>query len=152
MVKNKIQLTVLRFLNAACNVVDAVAYRPAVVKLTLRIPHWWSCQLARLSVLLDERWGAGYWESENSPPMPNGLCDCCGRRAAWQYAGDYANDPEFADSDISANDYLAWHRVRLCTWCYPDLADINNQDDLEERFSVARDLSISWKWRWRVPG
>jgi hypothetical protein len=30
--------------------IDEVAYRPAVVKVTMPLPRWWRCDLARLSM------------------------------------------------------------------------------------------------------
>ena len=70
-------------LNTACTAVDYVAYRPAVVKLTSPLPRWWRCDLARLSIYLDARWGCGYWGSESAPARPERLREVCQRRAAW---------------------------------------------------------------------
>ncbi len=42
---------------------DPVLYRPAVVKAFAWLPRCWSCDLAKLSMALDDRWGTGYWAS-----------------------------------------------------------------------------------------
>ncbi|MGH7746456.1 MAG: hypothetical protein ACREQ5_17105 [Candidatus Dormibacteria bacterium] len=70
----------VRTLDRLCQMVDEVAYRPAVVKTTLRLPRWWRCDLARLSVWLDNRWDTGRWRDGG---RPDSLCRACGRRAAW---------------------------------------------------------------------
>ena len=53
---------ILKALNTACTWIDEVAYRPAVVKLTLPLPRWWNCQLADLAWHLDRRWKTGYYK------------------------------------------------------------------------------------------
>jgi hypothetical protein len=62
------RLTV-RVLNRLCELVDEVAYRPAVVKLTLRLPRWWRCDLARLATRLDERWPTGRCSDGAAPAV-----------------------------------------------------------------------------------
>jgi hypothetical protein len=58
-----VRLRIVRGLNTACTLVDRVVYRPAVVKATVWLPRWWNCQLAQVSMKLDDRWGTGFWES-----------------------------------------------------------------------------------------
>src|SRR4051794_33226606 len=101
---------VIGALNAACTAVDAVAYRPVVVRLTLPLPRWWRCDLARLSMRLDDRWSTGYWSSDAAPAAPDGLCDACQRRAAWLVVGGRDEGAE-ADGDAF---FLADHPVHLC--------------------------------------
>lgn len=111
------------------------------------LPRLWRCQLERLGMWLDDRWAIGYWADDSGPAAPSGIWDCCRRRAAWLYVGDYANDPEFEDDRPPADDFLARRRVNLCAWCRPDFADVSNENELEECFAAARRASISWRWR-----
>jgi hypothetical protein len=39
--------------------IDAVLYRPAVVKAFAWVPRWWQCDLAKLSMALDDHWLVG---------------------------------------------------------------------------------------------
>jgi len=61
---------IVSLLNLACTAIDAVAYRPVVVRLTRRLPRWWRCDLTRLSMFLDDRWNTGYWSGEDAPAAP----------------------------------------------------------------------------------
>src|SRR5688572_22981362 len=76
--------------------IDALAYRPAVVKAFRWLPWWWSCGPAKLSVALDQRWRTGYWTDGWAPV---GACAACERREAW-----YVIDGPSGE-------------VPLCGWC-----------------------------------
>ena len=133
---------IVKGLETACRRVDDVAYRPAVVRLTLRLPRWWRCELSRLSARLDDRWGTGYW---GEWAAPNGLCDVCGRRAAWLVTGgpDEDADPPYPE------DYLAQHPLHTCSWCrLVPSKPIASSADLAEAVARARAGSIAWRWRW----
>lgn len=113
--------------------VDEVAYRPAVVKATERLPRWWRCDLAKLSRLLDERWSVGWWDED--VPVPRGLCEACGRRAAIHvYGGD------------GGSGVLADQEVETCGWCNLE-GRILTKDDLRIALRDARSRSVSWSWR-----
>ena len=47
---------------------DEVLYRPAVVKPFQWLPRWWLCDLAKLSMRLDDRWAVGYWDDVGIAP------------------------------------------------------------------------------------
>lgn len=139
----RIKRSIIRALNNACVGVDTVAYLPAVVRLTRALPRWWSCQLARLSMRLDDRWDTGYWSSETAPAAPTGLCDACRRRAAWLTLGGDEDDPARSD------DFLAENPVQLCGWCRLDPAEathIRNAGDLAAALARARTRSVAWPW------
>ena len=53
--RRRSQVLVHRGLNQLCMLVDAVAYRPAIVKLTIWLPRWWNCDFVRLSMWLDDQ-------------------------------------------------------------------------------------------------
>jgi hypothetical protein len=138
-------------LNAACTLVDDVAYRPAVIRLTRPLPSWWDCQLARLSMRLDDRWARGYWSSPDAPAAPGPRCQACHRRAAWLVAGgssgDHLLENDEANSDERAS-YLETHEVELCGWCRLDLdSTIQSKADLDRELSRAGDASTGWRWR-----
>jgi hypothetical protein len=147
--KKRIRRQVVRGLNSACCAVDEIAYRPAIVKLTMFLPAWWTCQLARLGMWLDDHWETGYWDSDSAPCAPDAICACCRRRAGWIVVGGYANDPDWDFDQPPADDYVAWHEIYRCPYCHPDLDDVRSEEELEERFAVARRESISWRWRWK---
>jgi hypothetical protein len=46
--RRRSQVLVHSGLNQLCMLVDAVAYRPAIVKLTIWLPRWWNCDFVRL--------------------------------------------------------------------------------------------------------
>lgn len=52
-------------LDRADQILDEVLYRPAVVKLTERLPRCWLCDLSKLSMRPDVRWSTSYWNSES---------------------------------------------------------------------------------------
>ncbi len=120
---------------------DQVLYRPAVVRAFRWVPRWWLCDLAKLSIWLDERWSTGWWEEERIEP--GGPCQACGRRAAIHVLGGPGPDGEHFD------DFLETHPVYLCGWC-PIPGPIKSQDDLERALVAARSASVSWRWRWPV--
>jgi hypothetical protein len=132
-IRRALQRLSVAALEVACRGIDGVVYRPAVVKLGMPMPRWWNCELARLSVRLDDRWGTGHWHFE-----PGGLCDACGRRAAWL---DWW-DPE--DEDRTLRDYST------CYWCRPP-DPIGTNEELDLALAEARRQSVSWRWRWPVP-
>ena len=136
---------IVRALNSACCAVDSVAYRPAVVRLTRAAPRWWRCELARLSMRLDDRWGTGFWSGPEAPCPPGGLCRACGRRAAWLVVGwqpDYDSEPPAPDW------YLGHHPVEICGWCDLGSEPIRDQVELQWALAAARSHSVSWRWRW----
>jgi hypothetical protein len=143
---------IVRGLNAACQVVDDVAYRPAVVKLTRRLPWFWCCQLSHLSMKLDDRWQTGFWQPPDAPPAPDGPCDACGRRAGWLEVGGHYEGLD--DDDVTDADYLTTHPVTLCAWCHLDI-DANalpqNAQDLRLLLQNAGSRSVEWRWKWH-PG
>jgi hypothetical protein len=124
-------------LERACAAVDAVAYRPAIIKLTLRLPRWWQCGLARLSVRLDDRWGVGYWTTGR----PTRVCDVCERRAAWLVVGgrDWLEDLEPDHS------FMEEHPVHLCGYCQLRGFPIENAEQLAASVAQARERSIAWR-------
>lgn len=150
MSRRALELFVVRGLNQACDLVDSVAYRPAIVHLTRRLPLFWHCQLARASIALDERWGTGYWDSPGGPPVPEGLCDACRRRAAWLVIGGSWDEDELDDDGDEDRDFLDEHPVHLCSWCHLDVASRpSNQVELDAILADAAERSIAWRWRWR---
>jgi hypothetical protein len=133
----------LAALERACNCIDSVAYRSAVVMLTLPLPRWWRCDLARLAVWLDDRWQTGYWNERGPGP----LCDACRRRTAWVSVGG-----DYEDLDLEppgADDFMARHETNLCLWCHLDHddGDITNEQALRAALTRARQRSIRWAWR-----
>jgi hypothetical protein len=135
---------IVRFLDASDRVVDAVAYRPAVVKATKPLPRWWRCELAKLATRLDQRWGA---DALGGDGRPGPVCDCCGRRAAWLQAGGYADDPEFEGETFASDEYMAHRSVNLCSWCsLPDEAAITDETSLQQALAQSRAASVAWRW------
>jgi hypothetical protein len=134
---------VVRGLNLACSGIDSVLYRPAVVKLTESLPRPWCCQLAHLSMRLDDRWSTGYWASPDAPTVPGGPCDICGRRAALFVVGGYGEPGE-----ASSDEYLSDHSLELCGWCRLDFAEPpRSRRELDQLIAQARSRSVAWRWR-----
>lgn len=134
--------SILASLERACNLADWIVYRPAIISATKRFPRWWRCDLARLSVWLDERWQTGYWADRGPGPM----CTICQRRAAWlQVGGSWA---EIGPDD--GGHFMEKHELHLCFWCSRSLpiGEITNQRELDDWIGAARRRSISWSWRW----
>jgi hypothetical protein len=140
----RLKLAIVRILNWLCTVIDALAYRPAVVKLTERLPRFWTCQAAHASMALDRRWRTGFWTSADAPAVPGGPCDACGRRAALFTIGGWA---EKTKNDID-RPYLADHVVQLCGWCCLDgNARPADRAELDRALATARSRSVAWRWR-----
>jgi hypothetical protein len=135
-------------LNTTCVWVDDIAYRPAVLKLTRALPTWWHCQLAHLSMRLDDRWGTGYWDSEGAPAAPDGLCEACGRRAAYFVVGGSEEHP--GEAPVDGLDYLDANEVQICGWCQPVFPEPpRTKEGVERALVEAGERSIAWRWRWR---
>lgn len=119
---------------------DELLYRPAVVRAFMWLPRWWLCDLAKLSVRLEDRWGTDYWDGAGVPGDP---CEACGRRAAIHvYGGIDEEEPPY-------DDYLERRPVYVCGWCHLQ-GPMDNEDDVQRELVAARRFSLSWRWRWRV--
>jgi hypothetical protein len=133
---------VVATLAKADEIIDALAYRPAVVKAFTWLPRWWNCDLARMSIALDHRWGLGWWDEYG----PEGVCEACGRRAAWIVVGGWDEDllgPRTADDDAFVDD----RQVSLCGWCkFPQGPFPQTEGQLQEELRRARQDSIAWRW------
>jgi hypothetical protein len=137
---------VVRGLDVACRGVDELAYRPAVVRATYRLPRWWNCQLARLSVALDDRWHTGVWGDWR----PDGICEVCGRRAAWLVlGGPHEDDPDLGE-DFSSGAALPLddQAMNLCFWCRLPMP-VTTGEELASATDDARSRSVAWAWRRR---
>ena len=141
--------TLVRALNSADAAVDDFAYRPAVVRMTLPLPRWWRCELAQLSIWLDERWHLGLWDTGDGLTVaPRGMCDICHRRPANLEVGGSWEDLGVEDD----GSYMQAHPLQVCSWCQlGPAAQIENDDQLAAAIADARKRSISWRWRWH-PG
>ena len=121
--------------------VDEVLYRPAVVRAFRWVPRWWQCDLAKLSMALDDRWSSGWWADDAiAPGRP---CEACGRRASVHVYGGMDNE------DAPIDDYLATRPVYVCGWCHLR-GPMASEPDVQRELAAARADSISWRWRWRV--
>ncbi len=120
-------------------VLDAVLYRPAVVKAFLWLPRWWLCDLAKLSMRLDDIWGTEYWK--NAVIAPGDPCEACGRRASIHVYG--GPDPVLG----AIHDYIESHPVHVCGWCHLG-GPMLNEADVERELGLARANSVAWRWRW----
>ena len=72
-------IVVLRLL---CGLFDRVFYSPLLIRAQKAIGRsspLWSCQLAKMSISIDERFGAKSWGDFG----PLGLCQVCEWREAW---------------------------------------------------------------------
>lgn len=129
----------IRALAKADEALDAVLYRPAVVKAFIWLPRWWLCDLAKLSIALDDRWQVGYWDEAGI--FPGGPCEACGRRASIHVHGGLDPDEEAMGS------FLESRPVSTCGWC--QLGTILNDVDLKRELALARADSVGWRWTWR---
>jgi len=130
-------------LNRACVAVDAVAYRPSIVKLGMPLPRWWNCELARLSIRLDDRWETRFWDDYWEDWRPGGVCDICGRRASWLTYRD--DDPD--EEEVSSEDRRPVEvDIDICYWCRLEMP-ITSESELEAAIAEARRRSVSWRWR-----
>ena len=120
-------------------VLDAVLYRPAVVKAFLWLPRWWLCDLAKWSMRLDDHWGTGYWESAVIAPADP--CEACGRRASVHVYGGPIPDAG------AINDYMESHPVHVCGWCHLERPMLSKAD-VDSELALARADSVAWRWRW----
>ena len=145
----RIRRIIVAALNVLCTWVDSVAYRPVVVRFGGPLPHRWDCNLARMSIRLDDRWRTGYWDGTLlSPGVP---CEACHRRPALVIMGGYADDPDIAEPvEPGDEDFFFAHRtVHLCLWCYPDSdAPPANESELRQMLDEAGRRSTGWRWRW----
>jgi hypothetical protein len=130
---------VVRALARTDEVVDELLYRPAVMKAFSHLPRWWLCDLAKLSMRMDDRWGTGYWKS--AWIAPGGPCEACGRRASIHVYG--GRDPDLG----AVHDYMENHPVHVCGWCHLE-GPMSNEADIERELALARLDSVSWRWRW----
>ena len=142
---------IVRALNGLCTWVDAVAYRPAVARFGSPLPHRWNCNLARLSMRLDDRWQTGYWDADYMI-RPGEPCEACGRRPALWVIGGYADDPDLEEPvEEGDDDYFIAHRlVHICGWCHLPQRDapIATEGDLQLALKAAADQSLRWGWHW----
>ena len=133
--------------------IDEIAYRPTVVKAFMWVPRWWQCDLARLSVRLEERWDTGFWDWDWI--VPGATCEACGRRASIHlYGGPIDDEPDDyeaddTEEDIWAGSVLSDRAIHLCGWCHLQ-GPILTEEDLARELRAARADSIAWRWRWRV--
>jgi hypothetical protein len=99
---------------------------------------------------LDDRWETGYWSGDSAPAAPGGLCDACGRRAAWLIVGGRWGD-DAPEGIYEGTSFLMENPVHLCGWCRfdPDDTPIETYHDLDHALSNARQRSVVWAWRWR---
>ena len=124
--------------------IDEVLYRPTVVRAFIWLPRWWMCDLAKLSIRLDDIWATGYWDAAGI--APGQACEACGRRASIHV---YGGVDEEDDEGQQARPYLESRPVYLCGWCHLRGA-VQSEDDVRSELAAARQGSISWRWRWRV--
>lgn len=141
---------VVIFLARACGIVDLVLYRPAVVRMIGGFRHSWRCQLARASIVLDDRWNTDYWN--DGPPFPSGQCEACTRRAAWLYCGGWALETEeergFELDAEGAASFMANRRVILCGYCILGAdVDVQSEKDLQKALVEAGRWSTRWSLR-----
>jgi hypothetical protein len=120
---------------------DEVLYRPAVVKAFAWLPRWWLCDLAKVSIALDDRWGVGYWDENGI--APGDPCEACGRRAAIHVVGG------LEPGDEPLGDYMDDRPVYTCGWCHLTGVMLD-EEDIQRELALARADSVSWRWRWRV--
>jgi hypothetical protein len=132
-----VKLFLVRALATLDEAVDAVLYRPAVVKVFSWLPRWWMCDLAKVSMWLDDRWATRWWVRAVEPDGP---CQACGRRAAIHVYGGIEPDEE------PVGDYLEDHPVFLCGWCTLG-SPVTDEADVRRELEQARARSVSWRWK-----
>jgi hypothetical protein len=108
---------------------DEVLYRPLVVRAFRWLPRWWLCDLAKLSMRLDDRWHTGWWN--DAWKVPGAPCAACRRRAS-----------------IHVIDHPDGSEVRLCGWCHIG-GPVLDEADLKRELDAAATDSVSWRWRSR---
>ena len=142
-----VKRVLVRAMARADDLLDEVLYRPAIVKAFTWLPRWWLCDLAKLSMVLDDRWSVGYWdEADIAPGRP---CEACGRRASIHVFGGDLDDDE-PDDLRGDNHFLDEKIVHVCGWCHIE-GPIRNEDDLQRELAAAAGDSVAWRWRWQ-PG
>lgn len=120
--------------------VDEVLYRPAVVKAFTWLPRWWKCDLARLSMAIDDRWRLGWWDE--SDVVIGDWCEACGRRASLHVYGGVDDDHP------PVGTYLDDRPIYVCGWCRLEGdAPILDEDDVRRELAQARARSVAWRWR-----
>lgn len=106
--------------------IDLVAYRPAVVRAFERLPRWWLCDLARLSIRLDDRWETGWWDDAGI--VPGEPCAACGCRAS-----------------IFVIEAVDGTEAEICGWCRVD-GSVFTSADLARELEKAGAASVGWRW------
>ena len=125
-------------LAGADQALDALLYRPAVVRAFQWAPRWWLCDLAKLSMRLDDAWATGWWDADSW--VPGGPCEACGRRAAIHvYGGREADDEPIGD-------FLEGRPVHTCGWCRL-VGPMTSEADVQRELGRAGAESVSWRWR-----
>jgi hypothetical protein len=141
-----VKRVVIRSMARADDLLDAIVYRPAVVKAFTWLPRWWLCDLAKLSMVLDDHWGVGYWDQ--AWKVPGQPCEACGRRASIHVFGGQADDDHSDEADeADEGRFLNDRVVHLCGWCHIE-GPILTQDDLTRELAAAARDSVAWRWRW----
>jgi hypothetical protein len=121
---------------------DEVLYRPAIVKAFSWLPRWYYCDLAQLSIALDDRWHVGWWDEYG----PAGVCEACGRRGAYISWGGW--DENFEGSRTTVDSGFMYDReVHLCAWCDMPAEFPADEEELHAVLRRAGADSISWRWR-----
>jgi hypothetical protein len=106
---------------------DTVLYRPAVVRAFRWLPRWWLCDLAKVSMRLDDLWDTGWWDDAGIAPGPP--CAACGRRAS-----------------IHVFTGPGHTEVEVCGWCRVQ-PPIRTQNELERQLAAAAAELVRWRWR-----
>jgi hypothetical protein len=143
-------------LATADELVDEVLYRPAIVRAFRWLPRWWRCDLARLSMALDDRWRLRWWRDEGGAE-PGGVCEACGRRAAWlEFGGPWAEGDEDDEDEDDAcpgggERRVSWlddHTVHVCGWC-TGAGDgaLFTEEEVRRNLAQAGAASVAWRWR-----
>jgi hypothetical protein len=127
-------------LEKADEAVDEVLYRPALVKAFDWLPRWWQCDLARLSMRVDERWQVGWWDDADI--VIGGPCEACGRRASYLVYGERDEDDDLDPIE----DFFTDRPVYTCGWCRLE-GTVESEADLRRELAAARARSVSWRWR-----
>jgi hypothetical protein len=122
-------------LDLACRVIDKVLYSPFVVRALRSMPWFWHCQLANVSIRLDDRWSTGHWLGA----FPDGLCEACQRRAAIFVIGsnDLEDDLEEDLEDDLEQSSSTTNPIRICGYCKLAVP-ISSPEDREREILAAR--------------
>jgi hypothetical protein len=141
----EVKRTVIRTMVLVDEALDAVLYRPAVVKAFTWAPRWCLCDLAKFSMALDDRWRVGY--SDQAGVVSGRSCEACGRRASIHLVGGRSGDcgPEQV-ADTGDGGVLEDRAVHLCGWCHIEGPILTEKDLERELIAAARD-AVAWRWR-----